>query len=482
MKQWKNPKQKLIGISTISFFVCLVAWSLSSPISSAPDSDFHMSNIWCAWGVKPEICENQKVGSTGATADVSYFVQICEGRPITEWRNCDPTEEHPPMQTLRTSDGSAKNLYYVFMRIFASTNVPLSIVAIRLFSCFLASALLFGILSLARGRLLVGVVSSVTFILVPNTLVFIPMATSKSWALIGSLFGWAFLAICVDSDRNYRDRLISAVFYGFCVLLVVSTRIDATVFLLFSSFIILIRAANFGNLLRGSKRILFYLFSIFVLIASTRIPRVGSYLTQLELQGHGSVLNSILFVFNQTVESIASCFGYWVPQSGAGPGSTGIIGVSLAALVIGVSLQKQEKAHLLQTSLVLIFVSAIIYWGNVVMGPRVPGTYILSIVAFLIGITVMNASIGPDFMIAKKSRYFVIATISICHWMNLDGRIYGYLFYAQPGNIYSPWLTPVLAPVSILLLGAIGLTTFLSSSWKLVDSELFAQSISGNNS
>jgi hypothetical protein len=476
MKRIYGNRKRLIAISAISFFICLTAWTFSAPISSAPDSDFHMSSIWCAWGVKPGICENPTTTSTGNYVNVPFFVQICDNVPITS-SNCEPTNSYPQMQTLRTSDGSAKNLYYVFMRIFASTNVPLSIVAIRLFSCFLASALLFGILSLARGRLFVAVVSSITFILVPNTLVLIPMATSKSWALIGSLFGWAFLAVCVDRGRNNRDRFISAVFYGFCVLLVVSTRIDATVFLLFSSLIILIRAVDFGVSIRSPKRILLYFFIIFALIASTRIPRVGGYITQLELQGHGSLLNSVLFVFNQIVESIASCFGYWTLQSGAGPGSTGIIGVSLAALVMGVSLQRQKRAQILQTSLVIFFVSALIYWGNVVMGPRVPGTYILSIVAFLIGLTVLNASDGPEFMIVWKSRVFVIVIMSICHWMNLDGRIYGYLLHAQPGNIYSPWLTPDLAPVSILLLGAISFTTFLLFSWKLVDSKLLDESI-----
>jgi hypothetical protein len=477
MTKVKNPKQKFIGISTISFFVCLAAWSLSSPISSAPDSDYHMSGIWCAWGSKLGICENQQVGPTGATAEVTYFVQICEERPITEFRNCDHVTEHPAMQTLRTSDGSAKNLYYILMRVFASTNVTMSIVVIRLVSCVLTSFLLFGLLTVARGRLLIGAISSITFILVPNALVLIPAVTSKSWALIGSLFSWAFLYICVDKSRQHRDRVIAAAFYGLCVLLVLSTRIDATVFLIFSSALILVRTMKIRSLFFNTKSRFLLVFSIAALLAGSRVPRVNGYLTQLKPQGHGSIANTLLYYFNQIVESFASCFGYWVPQSGAGPGAAGIIGISFATFVIGVSLQRQTRQQLLQTTSILVFVSALIYWGNIVMGPRVPGTYILSLTAFLIGLTVINADFGPEFMLARRSRVFVISIISISHWIVLDGRINGFLEPSPPGNIYAPWLDLSFAPLLILLMGVLGFVLFIHTVWKLIDLDLATESI-----
>jgi hypothetical protein len=469
MTKLNNSKQVTTGLATISFFLCLVAWSLSSPISSAPDSDYHMSGIWCAWGSKPGICENQKTGPTGATAVVTYFVQICEDRPITEFRNCDLVDEHPAMQTLRTSDGSAKNLYYILMRVFASTNVPLSIVIIRLVSCVLASILLFGLLSVARGRLLIGAISSITFILVPNALVLIPAVTSKSWALIGSLFSWAFLYICADKFRKNRDRVIAAAFYCLCVFLVLSTRIDATVFLIFSSTLILIRAVSIRSLFFNTKYRLLLVFSIALLLVGTRVPRVNGYLTQLKPQGHGSIPETFLYYFNQIVESFASSFGYWVPQSGAGPGAAGIIGLSLATFVIGVSLQGQNRQQLLQATWVVLFVSALIYWGNLAMGPRVPGTYILSLTAFLIGLTVVNANVGPHFMLASTSRIFVISIISISHWIVLEGRINGFLEPSPPGNKYAPWLDLSNAPVLILIIGFSSFAVFLHTLWKLID-------------
>jgi hypothetical protein len=240
----------------------------------------------------------------------------------------------------------------------------------------------------------------------------------------------------------------------------------------------LLRYFGVHSFFLNTKRKIFFVGSILVLIAATRIPRVNGYMTQLKIQGHGSILNSVLYIFNQIVEALASCFGYWIPQSGAGPGTTGIIGISLAALVIGVSLQGQTRQQLLQTAWVMLFISAVVYWGNIVIGPRVAGNYIISITAFLIGLTVMNANAGPEFMLARKSRNFVISIISISHWIVLDGRISGFAEPSPIGNIYAPWLDLSFAPLLISIIGVTGFTVLIYVLWKLIDLDLKTEIVS----
>jgi hypothetical protein len=471
MRRIYSSRKKLIAISTISFFICLTAWTFSAPISSAPDSDFHMSSIWCAWGVKPGICENPTNTSTGNYVDVPFFVQICDNVPITS-SNCEPTNTYPQMQTLRTSDSSAKNFYYVLMRVFAGQNVPLSIITIRLLSCFLATLLLFGLISLVRGRLLIGSICSLVFVLVPNALVLIPMATSKSWALIGSLFGWAFLATSLHQGREFRERTYSSILFGLCFFLVASTRIDATIFLLFSSLLIVYRKIGVRSIFKNSKRVLVSMILISILILAIRFSRVNGYIFSLKLENKGSMLDSFVFYLNQVVESLASCFGYSVPQSGAGPGITGIIGVGLASLVVGSSLQNQRRDQLVQIILVILFLILIVYYGNITMGPRVPGTYILSIASLLIGVCVANAESGPSFLFNTSSRTFIFTLVSINHWMVLRGRTYHYAEFTPQTEIYMPWLQSLISPVAIVTLGSASFVFFLISAFSVLDVDI----------
>lgn len=407
--------------------------------------------------------------STGPVVDVPFFVQMCEGRPITTWNNCEPNDTHERMQTLRTSNESAKNLYYKVMRVFAGSNVPLSIITIRLISCLLAALLLFGFLSLATGRLLVGATCSLVFTLVPNALVLVPMATSKSWALIGSLFGWIFLAISVQKKRGSREQFFALGLLGLCIFLVISSRIDATVFLIFSCIIVSLRRIDLQSLRRTPRHLILAIPLLLLFVILSRIPRINSYISSLKILDRGSVLESLLFVLNQVFETLASSFGYWVPQSGAGPGIVGIIGIGLATFVIGVSLQNQNRFQILETVMVLAFLVFVIYWGNVVMGPRVPGTYTLALTSFLIGITVLNSGSGSHFLFSSASRLTIILLISATHLLSLRGRTYGYSTSSRQPDLYMPWINSVLSPSSIVVFGASALTAFLVLAMKVID-------------
>ena len=90
----KVPTTRNTAIAILAFFVLLSCWSFSSSIGSGGDIDAHISSIWCAWGEKPGMCE----GDTGSVTIVPYMFQMCNGRPIDSFPECDVVKSSAEMQ------------------------------------------------------------------------------------------------------------------------------------------------------------------------------------------------------------------------------------------------------------------------------------------------------------------------------------------------------------------------------------------------
>jgi hypothetical protein len=456
MKSVNFGTNKVIGLATISFFLCLVAWSFNVPISAAPDSDHHMASIWCAWGEKPGICQGKETGS----AEVPYFVQMCDGVPLPSKPACETVTDAPSMQRLRMTNSEGNNLYYVLMRAFASQNVASSIFTIRLVSSLLAVTLLLGTLKLARGRLLIGAICMLTFANLTNIFYHFTMATPKSWALMGAMFSWIFLEVALNATRKKSTRSAAWVFYGLSIFLVIATRIDATFFALFSNFVVVASKFNYNMLKKSWKKTSLVVgCGIIIAMTALRAPRIHGYLTGFTPRTNRSAVEYVLFILSQATETLASCFNYSFGQSGSGPVMSGIIGLSLFALIMSVSLQHSNRLQLVNFAMIAGLFVAAIYRGNILMGPRVPGTYVLSIAAMLIGFTVTRANQGPEFMFIRSGRYAVIALLFLSQLSTGYGR--GQIFW---GISINPTITHWLRMISYL--------AFLILAWKSVDKKL----------
>jgi hypothetical protein len=456
MKSVNFGTNKVIGLATLSFFLCLFAWSFNVPISAAPDSDHHMASIWCAWGEKPGICQGKEIGS----AEVPYFVQICEGVPLPSRPTCEADTDPPSMQRLRMTNSEGNNLYYVLMRAFASHNVTSSIITIRLFSSLLATILLLGTLILARSRLLIGAICMFTFVNLTNVFYHFTMATPKSWALMGAMFSWIFLEVALNATKNRSTRFAAWALYGLSIFLVVATRIDATLFALFSNFVVVASKFNFDVLRKSWKKASLVIgCGIVIAMMALRVPRIQGYLNGFTPQTNKSVVEYVLFILSQATETLASCFSYSFGQSGSSPVMSGIIGLSLFALVMGVSLQNSNRLQLTNLLLITGLFVAAIFRGNTLMGPRVPGTYVLSIAAMLIGFTVTRANQGPQFMFIRTGRIAVITLLFLSQFSTGHGS--GKMFW---GISINPIFTHWLSMISFL--------AFLLLAWKSIDKKL----------
>ena len=443
---------KLIWLTALSFLICLVSASFSIGITSAPDSDHHMSSIWCAWGEKQGICENRQDG----TAEVPFFEQMCNGVPTPPPNTCGPTQDHSAMQRLRTTTPEATNLFYVLMRSLASHDVQSSIVSMRLVTSLLATLLLFGALKLARGRLLIAAICMMTFTNFKLVIYHFTMATPKSWALLGAMFSWMFLEIALNKESKRNTRLEAMGFYGLSIFLVIATRIDATFFALFSNIVVIGSKFSFYDLKQSKVRSILLIGSgVFVAAMTLRATRIQTYLIGFTPHTDKSVIEYLLFMMGQITETLASCFGYEISQGGAGPYMGGIFGLSMFALVVGSSLQHSNRLQLANISLVSGLFAISVFKGNITIGPNIPGTYVLSIAAMLIGFTVWRANDGPGFMLVRKGRLTVL--------------LFMFLIQFGTGPIkIQPYWGISLNSSFIHWLGQISFLSFLLLSWQFV--------------
>jgi len=477
-------KISLIACASFFFFLCLAAQALYSPISSAADSDHQMTSIWCAWGEKPGMCENRIETDAGATVDVPFFVQMCEGRPITEWRRCDEVSAHQKMQNLRTTNNSARDLYYVIMRSVASKNVTRSILLIRLINCLISTLVVFLILKIARGRLLTAAISGITFVFVPMAFSQLTATTPKSWALLGAMFSWVFLYSALYEKTSKTVNHIAWFAYALCIFLVISARIDATFFAVFSSFMVILKSKfNLGWKELRKFLVLAIPALSAILYVMRHLGRFGSYIQIPFPSSELPFFNYALLEFDQFFESSMSVFGFGTGQAGGSPGIIGIISFGLFAVVLGTSLQHSTRLQRRVVLTTALFLAFTIYRGNNSIGLQLPGTYILAIPLLLVSFAVLFADRKPDFMFMKSGRRTVIGLLAIANGYTIFGTMEFYVRKGLDSGAFlglSPkagwwWNTPI-SPNVVFITGAAAFPAFLWFAWRVVDVEENASS------
>ena len=242
----KSPTRNYLA-AAIALFIVMSAWSVSSPLGSGPDADFHISNIWCAWGEKPGICED--LNRTSKSARIPHMFLMCTDRTIESFPRCEFDTPHEQMSTYRTAGNSQMNLYYRIMRIFVVESPTISIIAMRLFSSFIAAIMFFLLMVQTRAKTRHAVLAAWSFVLVPVAINYFTAVNPRSWATLGVMSGWGFLQSLFEVDTSERKRRIGLITsYAASFVMVATSRADATLFFIFISALIVI-----GNLSAQKK-------------------------------------------------------------------------------------------------------------------------------------------------------------------------------------------------------------------------------------
>ena len=474
-------------VSALALFIVMSAWSVSSPLGSGPDAQFHISSIWCAWGEKPGICENFDRMSAQNGASIPHMFLICDSRTIESFPRCDFNAPHENMSTYVTANSNQMNLYYRIMRVFVVESPTFSIIAMRLFSSFIAGLMFFLLMVQTRGKTRHAVLAAWSFVLVPVAINYFTAVNSRGWATLGVMSGWGFLQSLFETDRfeNKRRIGLTASFVA-SFALVASSRADATLFFMFISALIGIR-----NLLTQKKlsRKMFVRYGTALLLVGLLarfIPRFREFTSVQQLQGF-SLRQYFAFQTVHIPETIGDVWGYHVGQSGSGPGILGIIGLSLFVVAIAFALQRSNRLQQCMVATISLFTCIAVYRGGLAMGSIVPptGVYVIGLVSAIMGIAVLTSTHNLQLMSTRGNRLTVIALLSFAHILAL----YSWMeFYTRRGNNIgffakfslrdAWWWGQETNPNLVFTIGTVFFPVFLVFAWMSVEDPASTESLS----
>jgi hypothetical protein len=426
-------------VISLLLFLSLAAWSISSPIGSGADTDYHLGSIWCARGESKGLCESIDLTTQPEpTAVVPFMFQMCNGRDIYFWPECEVSSENPATQEIRIARSSKQSVYYWTTHIFSSTNVYQSVILIRLFNSIIASLVFFAMLTLSSGRLRKSVVISWTLTLIPNGIQLLTGVNPRSWAVLGIMSSWVFLqAFLTENQPSQQKRLWQLACFIGSIALTASARFDSLLFVLFTCTVVLgAHFIDFNNL--SFKRITRIGG---ILIAATLImkliPRLNSVLS-LKVPEPFNTVQYFAFQIEHIPEFVADWWGYRIGQQGNGPGIVGLVGVILFAIYMYASLHRPDKRQLFVTAILSVFICLALFRATTAVLSMVPlsGVYTFGLSAPLIGLSLFYSNDENRRIYEKGLIRTTLVSVSFGHTLAFYHWIEFLLLIQTPENLF----------------------------------------------
>ena len=463
MRATSKQRTTLVAVlSACALFITLGCWAFSSPPYADADARFHIASIWCARGEAHDICSytNGEADNNVLITPTGSEVQLING-----------------LEPAQRASTDQRSLYYRIVGVFASKNIVASVLAIRMINSFIASLIFYFLITLARNRTRLAVVAAWTFTVIPTLISTLPQLNPRSWAFLGVMSSWAFLHTGLSTENSERNRRrLSFVFYGITCLLAICTRWDATLFITFTSSVIILGHLFKKQLLHWKH---FFLISIVSIIgyftAITFAPR-SAYFLKVEFPPLYSKQQYFLFMFVHIPENIFNAVGLGYRQDDLGPGLIGIIGTSLLVIFVVSVMRNSSKV---QTSIFtlysLMFFFAMFHVLDFGLQPP-PGIYIAALLTALLGTMTLYTSPDNFLMSTLTQRATIISVLSFSHLLSLYAKFESSVREGVYTGTYEKlslnggwwWNTPI-GPNVVFVIGGTSFVLWLILSWMTIE-------------
>ncbi len=213
-------------------FLALGAWSLSSPVGSSPDDDFHLASIWCGLGERPGLCENPNDDPVKRYVPAPVHDATCFAFHPEESAACWNPEASGMVEVDRANaDGLYPPVFYGAMSLFASTNIAASVMAMKLVNCALAVGSLTLTFFWLPRRLRPALVVSVVATAVPLGMFIYGSTNPSAWAFLSAAIVWTTALGALQTSGRQRVVLSALLLFG--VIIGAGARADAAVYAVF---------------------------------------------------------------------------------------------------------------------------------------------------------------------------------------------------------------------------------------------------------
>jgi hypothetical protein len=449
-------------LASAFLFLTLIAWSFSGPLVSGYDSTFHMSNIWCARGARPGICENISTINEVTRADVPAVLA---------------SESKNKMFNAELSDTSRKSPFYSIMNLFVSKNATESVILIRMFNSFLASLIFFALLYFGNFKSRVAVISSWTFTITPIIVSTLWQLNPRSWGYLSVMSSWALLYIALNDGESKKFRKICLwTAFVFSVLLAFTSRMDASFFCIFTCGIVLLIHLLSNNFLKTKTVGMVAIISLPAFLLLRIFSSSVQWYTQFSFNSIFSNRQT-LFVLVHLPENIAHSLGLGLRYTELGPNSLGIFGIVLFSISISSWLKEGNAIQMTATTAIFAFMllsmfQIAFYWPE---ANQASGVYVAALLTVCLGVASVYSHKQIYFPSTMNQKAIVILLISACHALTLYSKFDWSVRASVANDSYTKlslnggwWWNSPIGPNIVFLVGAIAFPAWLVVSWSVV--------------
>ena len=231
-----RSKRIILAVLTAVFaFAGLGAWALASPVGAAPDDDFHLASIWCSLGDRDGLCAEGDEPAERTVAERLVKSSACFKSESTQSAQCPIGDERKISTDRGNFDGNYPPVFYSVMGVFATPDVAVSTIIMRLVNAGIFVGAVTAVLALLQSAQRGPVVWSAVVTLVPLGVFLIPSVNPSSWAVLAGLLVWVSVFGYFTAETRTRRIALGAIA---CVLGVMGAgaRGDSAVFVAFAAF------------------------------------------------------------------------------------------------------------------------------------------------------------------------------------------------------------------------------------------------------
>lgn len=460
-----------IGIPLLAFLT-LAAWSFASAGGSSPDDDFHLPSIWCGVGERAGLCEfpegngDTRFVPTPLTTAACYKFQpnasadcwLSEQRGLTEVERVDVSGLYPPV-------------FYATMSIFASTNVPASILTIRLFNSALTVGFLTAVFFTLPRKIRPALVISVMATSVPLGLSVFASTNPSAWAQLSAATLWITLYAATQTQGR-RQWLLSglalvAAFIG------AGARADAAVYAVFAVGLAAILGFRFRRRMALPTVIALVIIALSAAFyfstgqSNAAIDGFGSDYEPLGLAGH---LANFLEVPNLWVGAIGGWGLGWLDTSMPAAVSVLTTGVFFGAIFIGVKSASRRRliAIVLAIAAMWLVPFILLAQSNAWVGVEIQPRYILPLMVILIGVASLRTNAVRSW--AGSRFWLAAAALWLAATVALQRQISRYTtgldrLQPDPGGSAEWWWSAGPSPLAVWIIGSLAFAGVFAGFW-----------------
>lgn len=467
-----------IGIASAILF--LGSWSLSSPIGSSPDDNFHNPSIWCGQGFRDGLCQDSNVLGHVDVAQTLIQNDLCYSRDATKSGACAESLVMTPTAHVNIVMNLYPDFYYWTMSWLASEDLTTSILSMRLANVIIAVALLSILVIYLPSHLKAMPLLGFLLSSIPLGVFLAASVNPSGWAYVSLIcFFSAFVGFL--SAENLRSRFILGGVSVLSFILGAGSRTDAALFLVLAMALAWI--ISFSKVVLRPGNLLFSALLV--------LPVVITYFSTSQARGTlagGAVwvndgVTAMEFQSNllRLPELWMGVFGTWGLGWLDTPMPTMVWFLTLS-LFVAVVFSTFRGFTLLQGIAVSLSFLALIVVPMVVLtqngqpvGGLVQPRYLLPLIGLLITVSLWRKMpSGP--ILSNAQLLFIALGLVVANLLALHSNLRRYLTgidywgLSLTSQVEWWWADFALSPNHVWFIGSASLALLLFSAWKLRES------------